>query len=556
MELTRRHFLTLAGAAGATAVGAGMMGCSPKAPLTDPADGTGKADTTDSGAAQETVDYASLATSTVDCDVVVVGLGVSGVAAFRAATEAGLHVIGVEKCSNPNCRSAGFAAFGTEKLDALGGGTLDPAEICNELMIQMAHRANYLVNMKWLKHCGEAFEWYCDAYEGLLWLGPDDPEPEEPEPFYVCMKPFGSDYRFGVDHEREFSSGALVGGNELYTHRPILEANIEKAVAAGSQTVFNSPAVQLIKEDGRITGVICENLADETYTRYNVKKGVILASGDYSFNDDMLKQYAPWIYQNKDKYLFSHEAIDMNGNHASTGDGQRMGMEVGGHVDVAPHAVMAHIYQFGAEEFLEVNEHGERFCNEDLSMTNIAKVMAMQPGSKVFQIVGDDYNEYFPGMEMVMQYMRGEGFAAEADTLDGLADQLGFTGKHKTNFLDAVARYNELCAKGKDEDFGKAAKKMHPIDQAPFRAVTYDMLKHTSVDDVSCMRLLVTMGGLVTDDCARVLDDASDPIPGLYAVGNTQGGRFVDDYPFTLYGASHAAALTYGYLAGKQIAED
>ena len=63
------------------------------------------------------------------------------------------------------------------------------------------------------------------------------------------------------------------------------------------------------------------------------------------------------------------------------------------------------------------------------------------------------------------------------------------------------------------------------------------------------------MGGLVTDDNARVLDDDSNPIPGLFAVGNVQGGRFVEDYPFTLSGASHAAALTYGYLTGKYLAE-
>jgi len=96
---------------------------------------------------------------------------------------------------------------------------------------------------------------------------------------------------------------------------------------------------------------------------------------------------------------------------------------------------------------------------------------------------------------------------------------------------------------------------MFPVVDPPFYAITYDMLKHTSVEDMSCMRLLVTMGGLVTDDNARVLNDDMEPIPGLFAVGNVQGGRFVEDYPFTLSGASHAAALTYGYLTGKYLAE-
>ena len=54
------------------------------------------------------------------------------------------------------------------------------------------------------------------------------------------------------------------------------------------------------------------------------------------------------------KFLFSYEVTDHDGNPADTGDGQQMGMNVGGHLDVGPHAVMAHILQFGQEFFLQV----------------------------------------------------------------------------------------------------------------------------------------------------------------------------------------------------------
>lgn len=114
----------------------------------------------------------------------------------------------------------------------------------------------------------------------------------------------------------------------------------------------------------------------------------------------------------------------------------------------------------------------------------------------------------------------GEGFSAQADSLEELASQLELSADATQNLTAAVARYNELCEKGVDEDFGKAAEKMFPVVDPPFYAITYDMLKHTSVEDVSCMRLLVTMGGLVTDDNARVLNDDMEPIPGLFAVGN------------------------------------
>lgn len=549
-EMTRRGFLGLGAAAGVLAAGAALAGCSPK-------QRTGEESKEAAVEGTETIDESQI-TDTVDCDVVVCGLGVSGVAALRAAAESGAKVIGVEKTSIPNCRSSMFAAFNCDTARQLGVEDIDPTEIANELMIQMAHRGDFRVINKWLANCGEAFEWYVGAYDGLLMVGPEDEFPEDPEQIYLYADTMTAPYRPGIDHERTFAGCCCVGGGDE-THRPILEANIQKAVDTGNaQTFFDSPVVQLDVADGRVTGAVCKNLADGSYTRYVAAKGVVLATGDYSFNDDMLKQYAPWVYANKDKYLFSHEAMDKNGNHASMGDGQRLGIAAGGHVDVAPHAVMAHIFQFGAEFFLELNERGQRFCNEDLSMANIAKVMVNQPGSKVFQILDATAEDYYPVETMlanIRSYGDGEMFSAEADTLEDLAAQLGFTGEDAQEFVASVERYNELCAKGHDDDFGKAAEKMHAIATPPFKAITYDMLKHTSVEDVSCMRLLVTMGGLVTNDNAQVLDDDLNPIAGLYAVGNTQGGRFVDDYPFSLSGASHGAALTYGYLAGKHVAQ-
>lgn len=549
-EMTRRGFLGLGAAAGVLAAGAALAGCSPK-------QRTGEESKEAAVEGTETIDESQI-TDTVDCDVVVCGLGVSGVAALRAAAESGAKVIGVEKTSIPNCRSSMFAAFNCDTARQLGVEDIDPTEIANELMIQMAHRGDFRVINKWLANCGEAFEWYVGAYDGLLMVGPEDEFPEDPEQIYLYADTMTAPYRPGIDHERTFSGCCCVGGGDE-THRPILEANIQKAVDTGNaQTFFDSPVVQLDVADGRVTGAVCKNLADGSYTRYVAAKGVVLATGDYSFNDDMLKQYAPWVYANKDKYLFSHEAMDKNGNHASMGDGQRLGIAAGGHVDVAPHAVMAHIFQFGAEFFLELNERGQRFCNEDLSMANIAKVMVNQPGSKVFQILDATAEDYYPVETMlanIRSYGDGEMFSAEADTLEDLAAQLGFTDEDAQEFVASVERYNELCAKGHDDDFGKAAEKMHAIATPPFKAITYDMLKHTSVEDVSCMRLLVTMGGLVTNDNAQVLDNDLSPIAGLYAVGNTQGGRFVDDYPFSLSGASHGAALTYGYLAGKHVAQ-
>ena len=93
--------------------------------------------------------------------------------------------------------------------------------------------------------------------------------------------------------------------------------------------------MKLETKDGKVSAVVCKNLQDGTYTRYTASNGVILASGDYSYNDEMLQKVCSWVYAHKDNYLFSHEGMDCK-NHASTGDGQKLGISVGGHLDIAP----------------------------------------------------------------------------------------------------------------------------------------------------------------------------------------------------------------------------
>jgi len=485
-------------------------------------------------------------TATHDVDVVVCGLGPAGDAAALACAEQGLKVVAVEKQNRGNYNSATIGGTNS-KLHEHWGMTYDTDAWIADAMVDNAFQGDMTLFKHFLEKNGEAVDWYISHF---------DNQNLDDYPLTFAAGDF-------PNFRDEWDKTALSRSWNTSLNLPYPPGELADILAgilteAGVEIRFNTPACQLVTDDaGKVTGVIVKG--EGGYEQYNCAKGVVLATGGYSHNEKMLGQYAPWILKNQDKFLFSYEVTDHDGNPADTGDGQQMGMNVGGHLDVGPHAVMAHILQFGQEFFLQVNEHGERFTNEDLSMTNIAKVMQNQPGSKVFQIIDSHWPEQYPMLEMVMENIRsygdGEGFSAQADTLEELASQLELSADATQNLTAAVARYNELCEKGVDEDFGKAAEKMFPVVDPPFYAITYDMLKHTSVEDVSCMRLLVTMGGLVTDDNARVLNDDMEPIPGLFAVGNVQGGRFVEDYPFTLSGASHAAALTYGYLTGKYLAE-
>ena len=132
-----------------------------------------------------------------------------------------------------------------------------------------------------------------------------------------------------------------------------------------------------------------------------------------------------------------------------------------------------------------------------------------------------------------------------SDTLEGLADKLGYSGKDKENFLASVARYNELCYAKRDEDFGKEASLLFPIDTAPY----YGYCSEKSLGAFMC-----TTGGLLTDENQNVLDSDYEPIPGLFASGNTCGGRFGPQYSTPVSGISIGIAQTLGREAGIYIA--
>ena len=132
-----------------------------------------------------------------------------------------------------------------------------------------------------------------------------------------------------------------------------------------------------------------------------------------------------------------------------------------------------------------------------------------------------------------------------ADTLEELADKLGYQGESKAAMIASVRRYNELCHLGRDEDFGKDASLLWPVEHPPFFGYT---------GQKKGGNIMVTTGGLMTDENQNVLDQAFEPIPGLYATGNCCGGRFALQYSTPVSGISISIAQTRGLLAGEHIA--
>jgi succinate dehydrogenase/fumarate reductase flavoprotein subunit len=137
--------------------------------------------------------------------------------------------------------------------------------------------------------------------------------------------------------------------------------------------------------------------------------------------------------------------------------------------------------------------------------------------------------------ETLAQHIK-DGKVVTADTIEELAQKMNVP---IDTFKATVARYNELCAKGNDVDYGKRKEILNaPVLKPPFYA---GKLLST---------LLTMVGGLRTDTSLHVLDSDDKPIEGLYVAGSAAGDFFANDYPTICPGIGHGRCLTFGRMAG------
>lgn len=510
----------------------------------------------------------------VTADIVVVGAGAAGVPAAITAAEEGSSVVVLQKHDTPvsqgNCGS---------------GLIIDESD--TEGLLRYVQHTNSLNNWRadtdllkaYVMNSGEAVNWFYDRAR-LNGTSADKPNDKGLFMYLDTSQDFTGEwsdarfarYDYGTAKVHMYAPWMGPKPNNIGT---IMTYVLEEAVAEFGgrlKVFFNTPGVQLIKEDGKVVGVVGQ-LTDGTYVKFNAKKAVILATGDYQNNPSMVNHWCPDV-ADFDKKQYS-----------KTGDGHLMAVGAGAVMENLGHTKMLHDFDAGLmyeEPFLYVNMKGERFCNEFVGFVYMNDIMLHQDfykggknyenpdkGSKGWycQIYDSEYmnHEAVSGlvpptvMEKYMPEISDEDYAAShdgtprsgvfshlidtyrADTLDELCDKLGI--EDKETFLASVARYNELCESGADEDFGKDAKWMNAIKTAPF----YGIRRH--------LRVSALCSGVYTNADGQALDANKAPIEGLYCVGNL-GGQFYGgaDYPFHATGLSLGRSYTFGRLAGKHAA--
>lgn len=531
-NVSRRNFVSLSLLAGLGA-GASLAGCAPKA---SPTQGAELGDTGSAPYPQidlcgrpsmSEIELSSVEAEPITTfdteetyDVVVVGAGASGLPAAVAAAETGASVCVLQKEPNPASQGASCCYINRENTDELA-----IAHLLRHMSDNGCGRGSWDLNRAWAENCTEALDWFMGHLTEAGYQKDEDfkhfpiakfdyPEGSANLNVYIFPKNVGG----AIERLAEHTSGQY----ELKTE---------------------TPAVQLIVEDGTVTGAYAKN-AEGQIIRVNATKGVILASGDYQNNDAMVEKYLP------DAAMFSRKQIN------KTGDGQLMGMMVGAKMQYIGHTKMVHsnttagfsrLMQSGT--MLAVNELGQRFCAEDRIFSVRNNIARTQPNGVWISVLDSKDPIVHESLEEKDQIQKDfskldaatpdEG-VFKADTLEELANALGIPADE---FMKTIERYNELCAGGGDLDFGKSTNCMIPVDQTPFYAIRRSY----------CISA-ITSGLEVTAE-NQVLDTEGNPMPGLYAVGNCSGPFYGSpDYPMDIPGLSVSRAITSGYIAGKALA--
>ena len=508
---------------------------------------------------------------TLSADVIICGGGLAGVAAARAAVECGARCILFEKCAAVQGRSGQFAVIGGKLLERWGIDTTQNREkILDALMAESGSNARRDIFSFLLDHIGEDLDWYLKGLpeDGTYFAKTAyDAAPEGTRTTVLPMR-WPAQKNYHPEEERWPVYPATI--NMIPSHVPVLRRNLELAMQTGRLRVFFSTPVRRLLVDpdsGRVTGVIAED-HDGNVIRALAAGAVILATGDYSGDPEMLETFFPEFAGHPRLSC----GVTPDKKPANTGDGHRMAMWIGARLEEGEHCINCHNMggAMGVTPFLMLNTEGKRFMNEDVPGHAVERGIMACPGQTAWQIFDNAWPEQIPYMPVghgacsdllpeaegvnkrvgpMDSYASAEnlrmdlerGGTVTADTPEDLAEKAGLP---VSEFLRSVERYNALAESGEDPDFGKPGRHMFPLVNPPYYA-----------SRISSAPMLCTHSGLVSDpDCACYGTDGN-VIPGLLLAGNVQGSRFSGDYPTVMPGISHSMALTYGRRAGQLAAD-
>lgn len=437
------------------------------------------------------VDFASQVTETMDCDIVVVGSGISGIAAAVQAGEGGAKVIALEAAA-----SIGGNGMGTEGMFGVNSSLQQEQGIevpFSKIINNELKAFNYKIDTTFWRdqydHAGENLDWLIG--NGVKFSGKVD------------------NYSVGrVDTFHWYD------GNAADCYIAPMKA---KAEEYGVEFITETRGRELIVDkSGTVVGVYATT-SDDSVLQINAK-AVILASGGFASSPEKMEHQG----------IVVANSI-LNGIPTNIGDGFDMAAAAGAFDNrkvtcFLTNALVSEVPFFlgirlgGDGNSIWVNQEALRYTDENCAAVSdgcVSNAVSFQQDSYMIcddVILGimhdkwaaDTFDDFDIRGDVMACIENGSTNIVMADTLEELADKIGLD---KETLLTTVERYNGYCAAGDDEDFGKDPAMLHAIEQAPFYALKQGCCYGTS------------MGGILVNRNYQVLTQSRDVIPGLYAVG-------------------------------------
>jgi len=333
---------------------------------------------------------------------------------------------------------------------------------------------------------------------------------------------------------------------------------VEVAPSLGVTILTGHRAAKLLTGDnGEFTGVIAEDPGGQTIIKASCG---VLATGDFAHNEEKMKKIRPTFFE---RYPVHSRAVASN-----TGDGIDMVAEIGGAIDYdrirVPVSGPTHCpFHFGVVRLIEnpeivrVDKNGQRFQNEASRRGWFGNEMENLPehygwavmdantaaimGKRLIETAAYDPNlqyGYLTWKEQLEEETTYDLAVKKADTLEELAVKIG---TDRGIFMSTMNRYNESCTKGVDNEFGKSAESLVPIEKPPYYAAFIGRFAEN------------TMGGIVNDTNLNVVRTNGNPIAGLYTAGDCCRGLVVPENSMMKFGDC-AWAMASGYLCAEHAA--
>ncbi len=508
------------------------------------------------GVAPEIAD--SQISETWKTDLLIIGAGNGGMMAASVAADHGIDFRVIEQNANIASNRYWYGAINTNETKK-AGVEVDIPLLRSELSRYTSGKMDQRVLNVWINESAAMHDYVqpiLEAAGGKCAFTADGEKHVEHHTQYYCPP------------EEHFYG--FVNRTELFKKR------IEEK---GYYIDFNHSLVCLTKDGDKVTGAIAQNTLTGAYVKIEAAWGTLMATGGYEGNPEMIEELAPIIPKcvTANSYYASNKGM---GIKAALWAGAAMDLEAAPMIFdrgiVAPGVNAGYVtdengnkvfpgtvsqYNPGTQPFLKVDRDGLRFCNESQPYNDVTHAAARRKGGVFCQVFDNKIEEdvqrfYTIGcsamtrsqgdklFEATVQPQIDAGLIKKADTLEELADLLGFTGKAKDNFLATCARYNELYDMQEDPDFGKPAYRLSELRNPPY----YGLWLGGS--------LLCTMDSLWINEDMQVLTPECEVIEGLYATGNCAGTTFVDNYPEYAVGMCLGRNLTFAKHVVEKLVKD